>query len=428
MPAQLIRTLVLIVGLALTLGACTRIDLAYRNLDRLVPWSLGDYLDMNRQQKALLDERLKDHLAWHCKTQLPGYLDWLDKVRQMVADQAVTDQALQQRTAEARLAIGRVAEAITPSAAELLRDMSDAQVTEMRKAFSDDIAERQKEYVDTPLPRQIEERRVGKECRSLPRQIEERATRMQKRLKPWLGELSAVQRQRVMIWSQALGDQNREWIANRQAWQQQLLLAMDQRQTPAFEPRLAQLLQDKQSLWSPAYRAAFDNTERQARSLLVDLLQQSSTAQRQLLIERLGNIIAPELGALPTAFFRVSIACLGLIAILAAGRVRWDFQGKLGACLVLGMINSGIPATFYSVAAQVLPAGYSAISSAVPARSRWTWRCCKAPWRAWRPPPAMASPVFSHGAGSAGWTVGCRPWAACSAPPCCWPRCSPGAP
>lgn len=274
MPAQLIRTLVLIVGLALTLGACTRIDLAYRNLDRLVPWSLGDYLDMNRQQKALLDERLKDHLAWHCKTQLPGYLDWLDKVRQMVADQAVTDQALQQRTAEARLAIGRVAEAITPSAAELLRDMSDAQVTEMRKAFSDDIAERQKEYVDTPLPRQIEER----------------ATRMQKRLKPWLGELSAVQRQRVMIWSQALGDQNREWIANRQAWQQQLLLAMDQRQTPAFEPRLAQLLQDKQSLWSPAYRAAFDNTERQARSLLVDLLQQSSTAQRQLLIERLGKV------------------------------------------------------------------------------------------------------------------------------------------
>ncbi|WP_412460503.1 DUF6279 family lipoprotein [Pseudomonas sp. SC11] len=274
MPAQLIRTLVLIVGLALTLGACTRIDLAYRNLDRLVPWSLGDYLDMNRQQKALLDERLKDHLAWHCKTQLPGYLDWLDKVRQMVADQAVTDQALQQRTAEARLAIGRVAEAITPSAAELLRDMSDAQVAEMRKAFSDDIAERQKEYVNTPLPRQIEER----------------ATRMHKRLKPWLGELSAVQRQRVMSWSQALGDQNREWIANRQAWQQQLLLAMDQRQTPAFEPRLAQLLQDKQSLWSPAYRAAFDNTERQARSLLVDLLQQSSAAQRQLLIERLGKV------------------------------------------------------------------------------------------------------------------------------------------
>ncbi|MGC7838215.1 DUF6279 family lipoprotein [Pseudomonas wayambapalatensis] len=274
MPVRLPRALLLILAFALTLAACSRIDLAYRNLDRLVPWSLGDYLDMNRQQKALLDERLKEHLAWHCKTQLPGYLDWLDKVRLMVANQTVTDQALQQRTTEARQAIGRVAEEITPSATELLRGMSDAQVAEMRKAFDDDIAERQKQYVDTPLPKQIQAR----------------ATRMEKRLTPWLGELNARQRLRVMTWSQALGDQNSEWIANRQAWQQQLVLAMEQRRSPAFEPRLAQLLQRKESLWSPAYRMAFENTELQARSLLVDLMQQSSPAQRQFLQDRLAKV------------------------------------------------------------------------------------------------------------------------------------------
>lgn len=274
MPVRLPRALLLILAFALTLAACSRIDLAYRNLDRLVPWSLGDYLDMNRQQKALLDERLKEHLAWHCKTQLPGYLDWLDKVRLMVANQTVTDQALQQRTTEARQAIGRVAEEITPSATELLRGMSDAQVAEMRKAFDDDIAERQKQYVDTPLPKQIQAR----------------ATRMEKRLTPWLGELNARQRLRVMTWSQALGDQNSEWIANRQAWQQQLVLAMEQRRSPAFEPRLAQLLQRKESLWSPAYRIAFENTELQARSLLVDLMQQSSPAQRQFLQDRLAKV------------------------------------------------------------------------------------------------------------------------------------------
>lgn len=76
------------------------------------------------------------------------------------------------------------------------------------------------------------------------------------------------------------------------------------------------------------------------------------------------RIIAPVLGTVPTAFFRVSIACLGLMVILSLLRVRWDFKGKLGACLVLGMINSGIPATLYSVAAQSLPAGYSAIFNA----------------------------------------------------------------
>ncbi len=62
------------------------------------------------------------------------------------------------------------------------------------------------------------------------------------------------------------------------------------RQSPAFEPRLAQLLQRKESLWSPAYRMAFENTELQARSLLVDLMQQSSPAQRQFLLDRLAKV------------------------------------------------------------------------------------------------------------------------------------------
>ncbi|NIF29935.1 hypothetical protein F3J44_26685 [Pantoea sp. Tr-811] len=274
MPTRLFKALLTALGFALALAACSRIDLAYRNLDRLVPWSLGDYLAMNREQKNLLDERLKEHLAWHCKTQLPGYLDWLDRVRDMVAEDQVTDQALQQRTVEARQAIGRVAEEITPSATELLRGMSDQQVAEMQQAFRDDISERQKEYVDTPLPKQINSR----------------AARMQKRLNTWFGDLNAAQRLRVLNWSQALGDQNRQWIANRQHWQQQLMLAMNQRDDASFEPRLATLLQRKESLWTPEYRQAFQNTEQQARSLLVDLVHLSSPAQRQFLQDRLSKV------------------------------------------------------------------------------------------------------------------------------------------
>nr|WP_232910078.1 DMT family transporter [Pseudomonas paralactis] len=76
------------------------------------------------------------------------------------------------------------------------------------------------------------------------------------------------------------------------------------------------------------------------------------------------RIIAPEIGTVPTAFFRVSIAAAGLLVILAMMRVSWDFQGKFKTVLLLGVINSGVPATMYSVAAQVLPAGYSAIFNA----------------------------------------------------------------
>lgn len=76
------------------------------------------------------------------------------------------------------------------------------------------------------------------------------------------------------------------------------------------------------------------------------------------------RIIAPVIGSIPTAFFRVSIAAVGLLVILGLMRISWDFKGKLKTVMLLGVINSGIPATLYSVAAQVLPAGYSAIFNA----------------------------------------------------------------
>ncbi|MGX4731259.1 DMT family transporter, partial [Pseudomonas corrugata] len=76
------------------------------------------------------------------------------------------------------------------------------------------------------------------------------------------------------------------------------------------------------------------------------------------------RIIAPVIGTIPTAFFRVSIAFVGLVVILALMRIDWNFRGKLKVAMGLGLINSGIPATFYSLAAQTLPAGYSAIFNA----------------------------------------------------------------
>nr|WP_301299944.1 DMT family transporter [Pseudomonas laurylsulfativorans] len=76
------------------------------------------------------------------------------------------------------------------------------------------------------------------------------------------------------------------------------------------------------------------------------------------------RIIAPVIGSIPTAFFRVSIAAAGLLVILGLMRISWDFKGKLKTVMLLGVINSGVPATLYSVAAQVLPAGYSSIFNA----------------------------------------------------------------
>ncbi|WP_375738902.1 DMT family transporter [Pseudomonas boanensis] len=76
------------------------------------------------------------------------------------------------------------------------------------------------------------------------------------------------------------------------------------------------------------------------------------------------RLLVPDIGALPTAFLRVLLSGIGLLVILAVLRSQWDFRGKLGKTLVIGIVSSGVPAAMYALAAQVLPAGYSAILNA----------------------------------------------------------------
>jgi len=261
--------------LSLTLLAgCSQIGLTYRHLDFIIPWSLNDYLDMNASQKDWLDERLKEHLSWHCTTQIPGYLDWLDRLQGMVENNQVNQEQLKARTAEARQAIATLSKEITPSAVELLRQLDDQQVGEMQAAFAKDLRKHEDEFVDQPLDKQISER----------------AQRMEKRLTPWMGKLNAAQQARVMQWSTSLGEQNRLWIDNRAHWQSLLLAAVKQRKAGDFDQKIASLLQDRQTFWTPEYRATYEHTEQAAISLIADLMAQSTADQRQKLLAKIADV------------------------------------------------------------------------------------------------------------------------------------------
>ena len=269
-----LKCLVVVITISLALGACSRVGLAYRNLDVIVPWTLSDYLNMNGEQKDWFNERLKEHLSWHCTTQLPGYLDWLDRLQVMVETNQVTDAALQTRTLEAKQAIAQTAREITPSAIELLQGLNDQQVAEMNEAFAKDQKKRQDQYLKP----------------SLDQQIKQRGQRMEKRLNDWLGPLSASQQLRVVAWSNGLGDQNTQWIANRAHWQKQFSAAVAQRQSPEFPQRIETLLVNRESLWTPAYRQAYASTEAQARALFVDLMAESTPEQRQQLLKKIEGV------------------------------------------------------------------------------------------------------------------------------------------
>lgn len=76
------------------------------------------------------------------------------------------------------------------------------------------------------------------------------------------------------------------------------------------------------------------------------------------------RVAVPVLGPATTALGRVLLAAAGLLAIVGLMRVPRLWHGHFRATLVLGALNSGVPFLLFAHAAQVLPAGYSAMLNA----------------------------------------------------------------
>lgn len=268
------KSVLLALATALMFSACSRLGLAYRNLDVLIPWWADKYLDLTPEQEQNFDAQLREHLRWHCRTQLPAYLDWLEKLREMIETGQVSPHQLKTRLTEAKRALAVIAREITPSTVELLRGLSERQVGELFAALDEDMRERRERYLE-PTPEE---------------QIEQRAKRMEKRLSPWFGRLNPAQRQRIAHWSQSLGGLNQQLLDNRAHWQAELRGAIAQRQAANFPNRIARLLQRRERLWSDDYRQTFTEAEQAALELLVEVLALADHKQRSRLLQRLHDL------------------------------------------------------------------------------------------------------------------------------------------
>ncbi len=259
------KTFLVLIVITLVVAGCSRMNLAYRNLHLLIPWSLNDYLDLNRDQQQTFRSQLRQHLGWHCQTQLPDYLDKVAHLQQQIRQGDIDEAALRMHYRDVQQAIRAIAIEITPSTTRLLRDLDDGQVRQLHTAFEDDRREREEKYLKP----------------SLAKQISERAERMRERADHWLGSTSAPQRQRILEWAHALGPQNQFWLDNRARWQRELISALEKRHEPGFEEQIATLLQDRESLWTADYKAAFARAEQAGIDLAADLFAISDEKQRR---------------------------------------------------------------------------------------------------------------------------------------------------
>jgi len=122
-----IRRLGLLICLLTAASGCS-IKLAYNNLDRLVLWQVGDYVRLDREQKAYLRQEVDTLLYWHRRNHLPLYADYMRTLAVTLTDAPQVshiDAMFEQFLAWGEEVEQRVAACVTadhPCAAELKRE------------------------------------------------------------------------------------------------------------------------------------------------------------------------------------------------------------------------------------------------------------------------------------------------------------------
>lgn len=266
-----LKSLCLLLSLGLLVSACSKAGLAYRNLDWVISWRVNQYLDLDSQQKTWFKPKLQEHLTWHCSTELPRYVDWLQRTEQLVQAPEPDARQMEAQMIEAEQAFNAIVQQTNPTTVALLAGLRPEQVERLYARMEKDNREDRQKFLEPPLETQISER----------------AERLEKRLKPWFGSLNETQRARVAQWASERRDQNRLWLENRARWQGEFRRVLDDRDAEDFAQRMSHVLENRRGGHDQQTTQAYEQSRQAMAALLSDLLAAADHRQRDQVNQRL---------------------------------------------------------------------------------------------------------------------------------------------
>lgn len=247
--------------------------LAYHNVDRLVAWRVDDMLDLTREQRTFVMERVRHHQAWHRTQELVRYRHFLDGIEERIKD-GLSEGEVGWFFDQYHEFKSTLVTAIRVDAAQLLRSVSDEQREYLRNALA-------KSNRDL-------EKRVALSDRERSRR---RAREVIAEIEHWTGRLDRVQRDRVVQELAKLPDMSEQWLAYKRQRQERLLALLEQAQNNAqFDAVLGDWLAESASAHFTEFRQQVQRTAVAIDRLLTPAQRQHALAELRKLREKLDGL------------------------------------------------------------------------------------------------------------------------------------------
>jgi hypothetical protein len=259
------------VALAVLLGGCAMVRIAYNNAEPLVRYTAHDYFDLDERQSEQFRKRLLQFHDWHRRTELPLYADLLRTATTRSANGVSREDltwAAEELRARYRVIITRAVE----DAAPILATLTPAQIVELEKRLARANAKYAREFLPAD-----EDRRFRAQAR-----------RLVGRFKDWTGTLSDEQEDRIGRFVTAHLHTTQMRFENRKRWQREAVGLIREVRTPKeLAPRLADIFVQPANHRLPEYVQALVAWESDLTDLVLDIDRTLTPEQRAHALHRM---------------------------------------------------------------------------------------------------------------------------------------------
>lgn len=255
------------------LNACST-KVAYGFMGLLTKWYIGNYVSLNKEQKALVSETMEEFKAWHRRTQLPIYADYLDGVANRLKKDNIDGQWIHAETDKVQIFLDTSLAQLKPSMIELMSSFSDEQVEELLESF---VKEREK----------YTKKRVNI---SQKKTYNKRVDELKDQTSRFFGRLNQEQKSWVTDWSKQLKPYEALSVEQQKVWADKVATAMEVRHD---KEKLSVLIDEivfyRTDDWEPELEAILDHNQKISYELVAKLVNSLSSTQQKKMYSKLAG-------------------------------------------------------------------------------------------------------------------------------------------
>ena len=265
---------IVLFGLIFLLTTCSSTRLIYTFMDEFIKDEVSYFLDLNDNEKVLLNQRVSEMVTWHRTSMLPKYSEFLYNIADNLEDEKYSAVEVKKLLENGRFLIEETVIGITPYVSKFL--IQHQTVENIIFIENSMLSRRQERTIELSKNKDV--------------LYEKRFKRLISNFERFFGDLNDSQKNILEVYARETLNDSRVRLHNRTLRQKVFIKFL---QTEPTEVELTnflnKLLLEGHMITNPSYETFSEISVKKFRILLVKMLAKSSIIQRQTIITKLRN-------------------------------------------------------------------------------------------------------------------------------------------